>query len=165
MEKNVILCRLLIKERTLKKIQDGFLKDNVIHIPCVSELQCLVDLGEKKSFFDPGEKTLTQTHLGTTNIARQALCFTVPGWRVEGYCLLIYQQHRGIWNTTHCNMQTLSPFCGNSRQSHCCLGPTQDPGCSPRAQKHVPAHPSIPVATDHEEYISPSLLQPRSKCK
>lgn len=52
MEKNVILCRLLIKERSFfKKNQDGFLKDNVIHIPCVSELQCLVELGG--NFFFP----------------------------------------------------------------------------------------------------------------
>lgn len=34
-----------------KKIQDGFLKDNFIHMLCVSELQCLVDFGGKKNLF------------------------------------------------------------------------------------------------------------------
>lgn len=81
----------------MKQIQDGFLKDNVIHIPCVSELQYLVDLGGNLFFppFDPGEKTLaTKTHLGTTNIASRALFLRVLSCKVEGCCLLIYQRER-----------------------------------------------------------------------
>lgn len=138
-----------------KKFQDGFLKDKVVHIPCVSELQCLVGLGGKKSFsppFDPREKTLTQTRLGTTNIASRGLCFTLPSRGLEGYCLLIYQQHRGIRDTTHPNTQTLSSFCGSAWRSRRRLGPTRDPARPPRApETHVPALPPAPnpVATDH----------------
>lgn len=53
MEKNAILCRLLIKEN-FKKIRGGFLKDNVLHIPSVSELQCLVGFGGTISPAPPG---------------------------------------------------------------------------------------------------------------
>ena len=94
MEKNVILCRLLIKESFFFLIQDGFLKDNVIHSLCVSEFQCLVDFGE--NFFSlliPGRKH-TQTHLRATNIASRALfCVSAEEWKGTAFNLSTQQEN------------------------------------------------------------------------
>lgn len=128
MEKNVILCRLLIKARTFKKIQDGFLKDNVVHIPCVSELRCLVDLGKKNPPpppFDPMEKTLSQTHLGPTNIARRR-----EGGRVRPSHLSTTQENSEYDSLQHASPLLLWEFKATSL-------PPQDPGCLPRTQKHT----------------------------
>lgn len=159
------------REDFKKKIQDGFLKDNVIHILCVSELQCLVDLGGKnpffKSLFDPREKTLLQTHLGTTDVAGRHFSPGSSAVKHKGVAFKWINNAREFERRPSSNVQTLSCFCGHSRQRHSCLGLIQDEDARPRSETRTrprSLHPSR-VRDQSLNVQSPPLPRLQSKCK